>query len=136
MEWTRLLGRPARRYRTPPATLAPSHRNPQPLGKMPLTLVVTRDVVARYRGFLSSVMPEIAPGVYISPDLNAAVRERVWAVMERWWEHAPGAAVVLAYADKGASGRLAVRTLGTPPVELADIDGMRVVVRQSPSASR
>ena len=35
---------------------------------MPMTVVVTRDVEARYRGFLASAMLEIAPGVYVSPD--------------------------------------------------------------------
>ena len=69
---------------------------------MPLTLIVTRDVAARYRGFLASVMPELAPGVYVSPDMTAAVRERVWTVMEGWWEHAPGSAVLMAYPDKSA----------------------------------
>ena len=31
---------------------------------MPMTVVVTRDFEARYRGFLTSIMLEIAPGVY------------------------------------------------------------------------
>ena len=30
---------------------------------MPMTVVITRDVEDRYRGFLSSVMLELAPGV-------------------------------------------------------------------------
>ena len=33
---------------------------------MPMTVVVTRDVEPRYRGFLASAMLEIAPGVYVS----------------------------------------------------------------------
>ena len=37
---------------------------------MPMTVVVTRDVEARYRGFLASVMLEVAPGVYVSPNLS------------------------------------------------------------------
>ena len=45
---------------------------------MPMTMVMTRDVAARYRGFLASVMPEIAPGVYVSPELSKGVRERIW----------------------------------------------------------
>lgn len=98
---------------------------------MSLTILVTRDVAARYRGFLASVMPELAPGVYVAPGLTAAVRERVWQVMEEWWGYAPGAAVVMAYPDKHAPGRLAVRTLGVPPVELADVDGLRVVVQRA-----
>ena len=31
---------------------------------MPMTIVVTRDVPDRYRGFLASIMPEAGPGVY------------------------------------------------------------------------
>ena len=30
---------------------------------MPMTVVVTRDVEDRYRGFLTSIMLEVAPGV-------------------------------------------------------------------------
>lgn len=97
---------------------------------MPLTLIVTRDVPARYRGFLASVMPELAPGVYIAPDLSKGVRERVWTVLVDWWEAAPGAAVVMAFPDKAATGRLAIRILGTPPVELAELDGLWVVARR------
>jgi CRISPR-associated protein Cas2 len=37
---------------------------------MPMTVVVTRDVEDRYRGFLSSVMLELAPGVYTGPRLG------------------------------------------------------------------
>ena len=43
---------------------------------MPMAMIVTRNVEARYRGFLASVMLEVAPGVYIAPDLSAAVRTR------------------------------------------------------------
>ena len=52
---------------------------------MPMTMVVTRDVESRYRGFLTSVMLEVAPGVYVAPDLSAGVRQRVWDVIESWW---------------------------------------------------
>lgn len=102
---------------------------------MSLTVLITRDVPARYRGFLASVMPEIAPGVYVAPGLTVAVRERVWAVMEEWWDQAPGAAIVLAYPDRNAAGRLAIRALGTPPVELAEVTGIRMVVRRSESGA-
>lgn len=102
---------------------------------MSLTILVTRDVAARYRGFLASVMPELAPGVYVAPGMTAAVRQRVWAVMEEWWAATPGTAAVMAYPDRDAPGRLAIKTLGAPPVELADVDGLRVVVRRAASSS-
>ena len=45
---------------------------------MALVVIVTRDVAYRYRGFLASVMLEVAPAVYISPRMSPAVRGRVW----------------------------------------------------------
>ena len=97
---------------------------------MSLTLIVTRDVAARYRGFLASVMPELAPGVYVSTDITRGVRDRVWAVAEGWWNYAPGGSIVMAYPDKSAPGGLGVRVLGLPPVELAEVDGIRLVFRR------
>ena len=41
---------------------------------MALTVVITRDVEDRYRGFLASAMLEVAPGVYASPTLSAGAR--------------------------------------------------------------
>ena len=56
---------------------------------MPLTMVVTRNVEARYRGFLTSLMLEVAPGVYVAPDMTKAVRTRVWYVLKDWWATLP-----------------------------------------------
>ncbi|MEI2616046.1 MAG: type I-E CRISPR-associated endoribonuclease Cas2e [Thermomicrobiales bacterium] len=47
---------------------------------------MTRNVPDRFRGFLASVMCEVTPGVYTSPGMTRAVRERVWAVMEEWFD--------------------------------------------------
>ena len=102
---------------------------------MSLTLIVTRDVAARYRGFLASVMPELAPGVYVSTDITTGVRDRVWAVADAWWNEAPGGSIVMAYPDKLAPGRLGVRVLGIPPVRLVDVDGIRLVIRPFDSAN-
>ncbi|MBS9478981.1 type I-E CRISPR-associated endoribonuclease Cas2e [Ancylobacter radicis] len=99
-----------------------------------MTVVVTRDVPDRYRGFLSSVMPEVAPGVYVSPELSRAVRERVWSVLNDWWGTQPGGSVVMTWRDSASAGQLGLAMLGTPPVELADLDGV-LVVRRKPSAS-
>ena len=61
--------------------------------RVPMTVVVVRDVADRYRGFLASIMPEVAPGVFVSPDLSRGVRERLWAVLSKWWDGAPGGSV-------------------------------------------
>ena len=96
---------------------------------MPMTVIVTRDVADRYRGFLASVMPEVAPGVYIAPELSRGVRERVWAVLKDWWLALPGGSIVLAWKDDNAPGRLGIASLGTPVRKLADFDGVLVVAR-------
>lgn len=100
---------------------------------MPMTLLVTRDVADRYRGFLASVMPEVAPGTYVSPEMTRAVRERIWAVLEDWWGSLPGGSVIMTWKDNAAPGGLGLAVLGLPPVRLADLDGVLVVRRHPPS---
>lgn len=97
---------------------------------MSLTIVVTRDVENRYRGFLTSIMLEIAPGVYVSPRLTAAVRERIWAVVSDWWSALGRGAVVMVWQDRSAPGGLQIRTLGEPPKTIVDADGVLLVRRE------
>ena len=94
-----------------------------------MTVVVVRDVADRYRGFLASVMPEVAPGVFVSPDLSRAVRERLWAVLSSWWDAVPGGSVLLTWRDDTAPGRLGLLTLGLPRRGLVDLDGALLVRR-------
>lgn len=98
---------------------------------MPMTVVVTRDVADRYRGFLASIMPEIAPGMFVAADLTRGVRERLWSVLSGWWEGVPGGSVTMVWRDDGAPGRLGLATLGLPPRTLADLDGVLLVRRES-----
>jgi CRISPR-associated protein Cas2 len=96
---------------------------------MPMTVVVTRDVPGRTRGFLASVMPEPAPGVYTAAELSKGVRERIWAVLSGWYQ-AKGEAgsIVMVWRDPAAPGGLGILTLGTPPRRVADLDGVLVSV--------
>ncbi len=96
---------------------------------MPMTVFVTRDVEARYRGFLASTMLEVAPGVYVSPDLSAGVRERIWSVVSEWYRDLGRGAVAMIWRDRNASGGVALRHLGDPPKEILDADGVLLVKR-------
>lgn len=96
---------------------------------MPMTMVVTRDVEGRYRGFLTSIMLEIAPGVYVSPDLSAAVRERLWGVLSSWWSTLRRGSIIMVWREKSASGNLKIETLGEPSKEIADADGVLLLKR-------
>ena len=97
---------------------------------MPMAMVFTRNVEDRYRGFLTSVMLEIAPGVYVAPDLSPGVRMRVWEVLSAWWEALGTGSIVLVWRDAKAVGNLRIEMLGEPPKEIVDADGILLVKRR------
>jgi len=89
-----------------------------------MTLVTTRNVSPRIRGFLASVMLEIAAGVYVAPRLSPAVRERAWAVLDEWFAAETDAAIIMVWADPSLPGGLGINTLGALPAGLYAVDGM------------
>ena len=97
---------------------------------MSLTVIVTRDVEPRYRGFLASAMLEVAPTVYIHPRLSAGVRDRVWSVLSDWHATLRRGAIVLAWSDPTEIGGVGIRVLGLPPRKLEEVDGLLLVRRE------
>ena len=96
---------------------------------MPMSVIVTRDVPPRFRGFLASCMLEIAPGVYTQPDMSAAVRERAWSVLSKWWSYYGQGSVVMTWARPDTPERQGVLVLGEPPTDLVEYDGLYLVRR-------
>ncbi len=96
---------------------------------MPMTVVATRNVSSRIRGFLASSMLELTPGVYCSPRMNAGVRERVWTTLQEWFAVEQGASITMVWADPAAPGGQRVEILGAPRVDLVELDGL-VVTRK------
>ncbi len=96
---------------------------------MSMCVIVTRDVEDRYRGFLHSVMLEIAPGVYTSPRMSKAVRERVWQVLSDWHNYLQRGSIIITWRDNEAAGGQGLLYLGEPARELVEIDGMVLVRR-------
>jgi CRISPR-associated protein Cas2 len=102
---------------------------------MPMTVVVVRDVADRYRGFLASIMPEIAPGVFVDAELSRRVRERLWGVLSGWWDDMPGGSVIMIWRDEAAPGQLGLQTRGLPVRQLVDLDGVLVLRRLKANGS-
>lgn len=98
---------------------------------MSMTVLVTRNVSNRVRGFVASVMLEIAPGVYSAPRISPAVRQRLWDVLQNWFPSERDASIVLLWQERDQPGGQAVRTLGTPPIEFVDVDGLVLARRRS-----
>jgi CRISPR-associated protein Cas2 len=89
-----------------------------------MTVVVTRNVADRFRGFLASCMCEIAPGVYTAPKMTQGVRERVWEVLHDWFTNEADQAIVMTWVDRSMPGGQAFRMLGVPRKDLFDHDGV------------
>lgn len=96
---------------------------------MALVVIVTRDVAYRYRGFLASVMLEVAPAVYISPRMNGGVRERTWKVLADWYAAEPQGSIVMVWRDVNETGGVGIKNLGEPSRELMEVDGLWLVKR-------
>lgn len=96
---------------------------------MPLCVVVTRDVEPRYRGFLGSVLLEVAPGVYVGPRTSKAVRERIWAVVSEWHETLLRGSVLMLWREAGAPGGVQITMRGDPPKDLCEVDETLLVRR-------
>ena len=92
-----------------------------------MTVVVTTNVAARYRGFLASAMLEIAPGVYTSPNMTRGIRGRVWEVLARWYEEMQQGSIVMTWRGPSAVGGQRIRVLGEAPKEIVDADGIYLV---------
>ena len=92
-----------------------------------MTVVVTVNVEARYRGFLASAMLEIAPGVYTSPQMTSGIRQRIWDVMTRWYHELGNGSIVMTWRDPSAVGEQRILTLGEAPKGIVDADGVFLV---------
>lgn len=97
---------------------------------MALVVVVTRDVADRFCGFLASVMLEVAPTVYISPRMNAGVRTRTWKVLSDWYSAELRGSIVMVWRDINEIGGVGIATLGSPPREMVERDGLWLTRRK------
>ena len=92
-----------------------------------MTVVVTTNVAARYRGFLASAMLEIAPGVYTSPNMTKGIRGRVWDVLTGWYDEMQQGSIVMTWREPSAVGGQRIQVLGEAPKEIVDADGIYLV---------
>lgn len=92
---------------------------------MPMTVAVTRNAAPRVRGFLASIMLEVAPGVYTAPRMTKAVRERVQRVLLDWDEcFGRDSGVLLTWPDAAEPCGQGLWILGDAPTALKDHDGV------------
>ncbi len=99
---------------------------------MSLTVLITRDVEDRYRGFLASTMLEASAGVYVSKSLTPRARDKVWLVVTDWHALLGRGSLTLLYPDSTCDGGLAVKILGASTRHPVKIDGALLMYRGNP----
>lgn len=97
---------------------------------MAMTVLVTRNVSGRVRGFLASCACELAPGVYTIPRMTPTVRDQIWDVLVEWTSLETDCSVVMTWPDRAQPSGQCVRVLGAPACELAVVDGVVLVRRE------
>ena len=98
---------------------------------MNLTIIITRDVQERYRGYLRSAMLEIDAGVFVSAQLNRDVRDRLWKVLKDWFQVLQRGSIVMIWRDKEVSSNIGLRTLGTSRRDIINIHDFLLTRRES-----
>ncbi len=92
---------------------------------MSMTLITTRNVPDRHRGFLASCMLEVVPGTYIAPRLNQGVRERIWNVMLEWAPLLPtDAGILMIWRQINVASGIGINTIGWPRIDLVEVDSL------------
>ena len=61
--------------------------------------------------------------------MNNGVRSRAWKVMSEWHNSEPTGSLVMVWHDPNEVGGVGINTLGTPPKELIEIDGLWITRR-------
>lgn len=96
---------------------------------MSMTVVVTRNVSDRIRGFLASSMLEASPGVYCGFHLSKAVRERIWAVLEDWFAKEIDASIIMLWREPSLPAGQGIRILGETPISFVEKDGIVLAMK-------
>ncbi len=96
---------------------------------MSMTVIVTRNVSDRTRGFLASSMLELTAGVYSAPRISPPVRDRIWTVLEEWFAAERDASIVMVWQEPQMPGGQMVRVLGIPPISMVELDGIVLAKR-------
>lgn len=93
-----------------------------------MVVICLSAVADRFHGYLRSIMLNVHPGVFISMDLDAGTRRRVFETVEDWWSADPHGSIVLIWKNPAAASAIEIRNLGEAKrrvIEYDDILGVQ-----------
>ncbi|WP_029011304.1 type I-E CRISPR-associated endoribonuclease Cas2e [Azospirillum halopraeferens] len=100
-----------------------------------MIVICLSDTADRFHGFLRSVMMNVHPGVYVSMDLDAGSRDRIWTILERWWEAEPQGMAVMIHRDKDKPMGMDFRSLGAPKRTIVEYEDHYALHRKTTETS-
>jgi CRISPR-associated protein Cas2 len=89
-----------------------------------VVVICVSAVAERFHGYLRSVMLNVHPGVFLSMDLDAGTRRRVFETVERWWKDEPRGSIVMIWKNTAEPLDIEIRNLGEPKREVVEYDGI------------
>ena len=98
---------------------------------MSATFAVTRNVPGRFRGFFASCMLEVGPGIYVAPDMNRSVRERIVETLNDWRQFLPeDGGILFLWKDSSEPSGLKIHTFGWVRKNLEEHQGLWLISRE------
>ncbi|MTJ82386.1 MAG: type I-E CRISPR-associated endoribonuclease Cas2 [Telmatospirillum sp.] len=95
-----------------------------------MIVICLSDTADRFHGFLRSVMLNVHPGVYVSMDLDAGSRDRVWEILSNWWSAEPRGSAVMILRDKAKPMGIDFRILGGMKRDIFEYDEHYSLIRK------
>jgi CRISPR-associated protein Cas2 len=89
-----------------------------------VVVICVSAVADRFHGYLRSVMLNVHPGVFLSMDLDAGTRRRVFETVERWWNDEPCGSIVMIWKNTTEPLAVEIRNLGEPRRDVVEYDGI------------
>jgi CRISPR-associated protein Cas2 len=93
---------------------------------MSITVAITNNAPAKYRGYLSSCFLEILPTVYVSSKISKRTRIKIQETLKEWWASEPinHFDICLIWSDPKEVGGIGVFNLGYPKSEIVEHYGI------------
>lgn len=95
---------------------------------MSMTVIIVRNVAPRIHGYLSSLLLEVTPNVFVGPSVNPKVRGDLWRLLTEW-QAALGGSIVMVWQDNAVAAGQQVAVLGDPPRKVINHEGALLVSR-------
>lgn len=92
-----------------------------------MIVIITVNVPERTNGYLSSIMLEVNPGVFVSPNISRSVLEKTWNIVSGWWHENGTGNLLMMKTNKDLPGNIELRYAGSSRRKIVTLDDILCV---------